>query len=309
MLCLCLGALGELALSYRYAALSVATRLTRVPNMQRIPTNDEPFPSPNGQEMVIESNRTGKQQLYIISAAGRLIRRLTDDSGMDDTPSWSHDGKHIAYISIRSGRSGLYVIDASGRAERRLAEGGLDYLHPAWSNDDRWIMYNVNSRRDPTIYELWVMRVDGTSKRAITHNHSSETTYGSWSPDGHRIAFRRKFIPYRSQVYVANADGSQQGNLSNTNTYDGWPSWSPTGRSIVFSSNRLEADTNSRKSEIFVMDSNGRHVRLVAQTGGRNTEPRFSPDGRAIYFSHCSHLKCEVFRASVPGSLEEVTKE
>jgi TolB protein len=295
----CLSACVHSAKPDNYVPLTIAHQLTRIPNSQRLPTNDEPFPSPNGRQLVIESNRTGKQQLYAISDKGQLLRRITHDSGSDDTPSWSHDGRHIAYVSIRSGHSGLYVIDATGRAEHRLAGGGLDYLHPMWSNDNRWIIYNVNTRRDPTVYELWVMRADGTSIYPITHNHYSETTYGSWSPDGHRIAYRRKFLPYRSQVYVAQADGTQAHNLSNTDSYDGWPSWSPDGRLIVFSSNRLEGDKNSRNSEIFLMDSNGTNVRLIARVGGRNVEPRFSPNGKVIYFSHCLHLKCEAFAVDI----------
>ena len=128
-----------------YSPLTVGRQLTHILNQQKLPTNDEPFPAPNGRELVIESNRSGKQQLYVISVRGQLLRRLTSDSGTDDTPSWSHDGRHIAYISIRHDRSGLYVINADGRSERRLAADGLDYLHPTWSRDafernDLWVV-------------------------------------------------------------------------------------------------------------------------------------------------------------------------
>jgi TolB protein len=274
-----------------------ATRFTAVPNVQKVPTNDEPFPSPDGRYLAIESNRTGEQQIYVISATtGRLVRRLTRDNGVDDTPSWSPDGQLVAYISTRNGNTGIYVVGADGSHERRLAQG-LDYLHPTWSPEGRWIMYNVNSKAQPTVYELWAMRRDGSGVYQITHNAVSETTYGSWSPDGRHIVFRRKFPPYRSQVYVADADASEQRNLSNTDTYDGWPSWSPDGRWIVFASNRLESERRSLSEEIFVMRADGSDVRLLARTGGRNTEPRFSSNGRTIFFSHCTHKGCEVYSA------------
>jgi len=279
--------------------MTTATQLTHVANGQGVPTNDEPFPSPDGRELVIESNRTGKQQLYAISTAGMLLRRITTDAGSDDSPSWSHDGTRIAYISIRHGRSGIYAIDTMGRHERMLASDGLDYLHPMWSSDDRWIMYDVNSAREPSIYELWAMRTDGSGRHQITHIHASETTYGSWSPDGKEIVFRRKFPPYRSQVYVAESDGTKQRDLAVSNSYDGWPSWSPDGKHIVFSSNRLEPDPRSHDSEIFVMASDGSGLRLVARAGGRNTEPRFSPDGRTVYFSHCTRAGCQVYSAAI----------
>jgi TolB protein len=273
-----------------------ATQITRVSNAQSHPTNDEPFPSPDGSQLAIESNRTGLQQIYVISTRGSIVRRVTRDGGSDDSPAWSHDGKRIAYVLNRGDRSAIYVVDADGRHAHSITrDEGLDYLHPMWSPDDRWIMYNVNSAHSPSTFELWAMRTDGSEKHAITAFRSSETTYGSWSPDGKRIAFRRKFPPYRSQVYVANADATAAANLSNTQSYDGWPSWSPDGEWIVFSSNRRKAYRSTLEQEVFVMRSDGSDVRLASNAPGRNVEARFSVDGKQIYFSHCLHHHCEVY--------------
>ena len=283
-----------------YVPLSSALRLTQVPNAQLHPTNDEPFPAPDGRQLVIESNRTGKQQLYAISSAGKVLRRITNDGAVDDTPTWSHDGRHIAYLKIRGTLSWIAIVAAEGGVGRQIAGGdGLDYLHPTWSPDDQWIMYNVNSRRDPETYELWAMRPDGSGRRAVTDSGYSETTYGSWSPDGRHIAYRRKFPPYRSQIFVANADGTHPRNISNDDAYDGWPSWSPDGRTIVFASNRLESQRDSLNEAIFLMAADGSRVRLVTRTSGRNTEPRFAPNGKTVYFSHCIHHECEVFSAAL----------
>ena len=283
-----------------YTPLSSAARLTQVPNPQRQPTNDEPFPAPDGTQLVIESNRTGKQQLYAISSDGKLLRRITSDNNVDDTPTWSRDGRWIAYVAIHGKLSWIAIAAAAGGAARQIAGGdGLDYLHPTWSVDDRWIMYNINSRRDPQTYELWAMRPDGSRRHAITHTDYSETTYGSWSPDGLHIVYRRKFPPYRSQIFVADADGKHPRNISNDDAYDGWPSWSPDGRTIVFASNRLESLRASLNEAIFLMAADGSRVRLLARTSGRNTEPRFAPDGKTVYFSHCVNHGCEVFSAGL----------
>jgi TolB protein len=277
-----------------YMPASHASQLTHIDNSQKRPTNDEPFPSTDGRYLAIESNRTGRQQIYIIGIGRTVVRRVTYDDGADDSPAWSHEGRLIAYVSLRHGFTGVYVIRPDGTHERRLAVG-LDYFHPTWSSDDTWIMYNANSRARPGVYELWAMRPDGSGKHAITHDNLSETTYGSWSPDGKQIVFRRKFPPFRSQVFVADANGANQRNLSNTDTYDGWPSWSPDGKRIVFSSNRLEADRTSQRQEVFEMNADGSGVRLLARAGGRNVEARFSADGRFVYFSHCVPQSCQVY--------------
>src|SRR5436305_1731968 len=97
-----------------------------------------------------------------------------------------------------------------------------------------------------------------------------------------QIAFRKIIGEENSEVFLANADGSNPRNLSNNPFFDGWPAWSPDGKKIAFASNR-----RSHGYQIFVMDADGANVRLIANTEGRGTAPRWSPDGKTIYFTNC----------------------
>lgn len=83
-----------------------------------------------------------------------------------------------------------------------------------------------------------------------------------------------------SEIYVMDANGGNQENLSNHPAYDAQPDWSPDGTKIAFASDR-----NGDRTQIYVMDADGKNV--IRLTEGRETkgDPDWSPDGGKIAFS------------------------
>jgi Tol biopolymer transport system component len=73
----------------------------------------------------------------------------------------------------------------------------------------------------------------------------------AWSPNGKQIAFnsRRDGV---FQIYVMNADGSDQTRLTTDGTADFIPTWSPNGTHIAFMQLLGETDF-----EIFAMHADG----------------------------------------------------
>ena len=49
-----------------------------------------------------------------MDADGSNLRRLTNHSADDYSPSWSADGRSIAFTSERDGNREIYVMDADG---------------------------------------------------------------------------------------------------------------------------------------------------------------------------------------------------
>jgi Tol biopolymer transport system component len=58
----------------------------------------------------------------------------------------------------------------------------------------------------------------------------------TWSPDGTKIAFMRDRADYSdgSEIYVTDADGSNQTRLTNNSANDSFPAWSPVPHSYAF---------------------------------------------------------------------------
>ena len=99
----------------------------------------------------------------------------------------------------------------------------------------------------------------------------------AWSPDGRKLAFVSR-RDGNSEIYVINADGSGQENLTQHPARDSHPSWSRDGRKLAFVSRR---DGNS---EIYVMNADGSGLRNVTRAPSNDLGPAWSPDGGAIAF-------------------------
>ena len=80
-------------------------------------------------------------------------------------------------------------------------------------------------------------------------------------------------------IYVMDADGGNPKNLTNSRQNDFSPSWSPDSKRIIFVSLR------GVNSEIYVMDADGDNQRNLTNNPGDDKDPSWSPNGKRIAFS------------------------
>ena len=107
----------------------------------------------------------------------------------------------------------------------------------------------------------------------------------------------------QSHIYLINADGSGERQLTTDSITNLYPDWSPDGSRIVYMSVDAVPTTGSPAGDLFLMNADGsRKVRL---TQGRQAKwPKWSPDGQSIVFADAPDNQSElseIYRITAEG--------
>ena len=232
----------------------------------------DPDISTNGKEIVFTSNQTpgGNNNIFVRDRSG-AVQNLTNDSFTDEWARWSPNGRQIVFDSNRGGVFEVYIMNADGSNQTRLTDPPLLGRYPSWSPDGKQIVF----RRGIDIY---TMNADGsgTPLQLTSEVAPSFAQMPAFSPNGNYITFMSFREGYCS-VFVMNADGSGQTNLTPKTPGDAstsWcsraPSWSTDGQEIFFMSFR---PSTAGQNEVFIMNADGTNVRQLT-TLGMNGSPR-----------------------------------
>ncbi|MCS7032798.1 MAG: DPP IV N-terminal domain-containing protein [Phycisphaerae bacterium] len=98
------------------------------------------------------------------------------------------------------------------------------------------------------------------------------------SPDGKWLVFASTRHNERPEIYLQRIGGVTVTQLTSDQADDGFPTFSPDGRRIAFSS------TRNGNWDIYLMDIDGRHVTQVTSSNMQELHPSFSPDGTRLVY-------------------------
>lgn len=252
--------------------------------------------------VVFQSNRVDGWKLFVARLDGTGLRQLTSGPGEDVTPVWSPDGKHVVFASSRGGNEDIWIVAADGTGPRNLTNHRAGDSHPSWSPDGRTVVF-CSTRGDGDNDDIYTINVDGSGVRRLTNNGLVWDTFPSFSPDGSKIVFRRLLRSRadegtlaNSEVMVMDSDGTDVVNLTRHVWFDGWPSWSPDGGRMAFSSNR------SDPYQIYVMNADGSGVVQVVDSPYTDVRPQWLPDGRGLVFNREHDTRIEMLQVRVHSS-------
>lgn len=225
-------------------------------------------------------------EIHAIDPDGRDLSRVTTVPGLGARlpvhlwPAWSPDGWKIAYTHNYNDKENedIFVVNADGTGESQLTNATGRDNYPAWSPDGSRIAFS-SDRDQLGILNIFVMNADGSEQARLTEDGHNERP--AWSPDGSKILFS-SIRDGDYEVYLMNADGTGETNLSRRPNSDEWISgaaWSPDGTRILFASDR---DGNW---DAFVMNADGTEQTRLTDWESHEEPHAWSPDGTKILFT------------------------
>src|ERR1041384_4761258 len=189
--------------------------------------------------------------IFAPDSDGRPRVQLTDNRGYDAEGTLSPDGTTIVFTSQRDGDLDVYTMKTDGSGLRRLTrtlgyDGG-----PAYSADGKLIVYRAFHPQTAA---------DSTEYRGLLAQHLVQ--------------------PTRMDLWVMNADGTNQHQITRLAGASFAPAFTPDGRRLIFASNTLQPTTDN--FDLYLVNGDGRGLERVTTSPGFNAFPMFSPDGKLL---------------------------
>jgi dipeptidyl aminopeptidase/acylaminoacyl peptidase len=224
-------------------------------------------------DLKTEARRTN---IFKTDTKGTNPVQLTSDGG--SSPQWINNGKTIVYVS----KGKLCSMNADGSGQKVISGMG-DFESYNVSPDGKSLYFTKRVKLDQTANEKH--NLPKANVRII--NDLMYRHWNYWSDYSY------------SHIFVASFDGNtvsgekdimkDQRFESPTAPYfdEGEISWSPDGKSIAYTSKRLngKADAVSTNSDIYLYNiETGKEINITEGNMGYDRYPVFSPDGSKIAY-------------------------
>ncbi|GDY19323.1 TolB protein [Verrucomicrobiota bacterium] len=266
----------------------------------------EGYFSPDGKALVFQSEREADNpfyQIYVLDLESGDINRVSPGSGKTTCSFFRPNSDDVLFASTH--------LDPN---TRKLQKDEFDFRA---AGKQRRYSWDYDEHMD-----IFVARRDGSNLRRLTSARGYDAE-GAFSPDGSKIVFssiRDAYPPeklsaedqkklevdpaYFAEIYIMNADGSDQRRLTFSPGYDGGPFFSPDGQRIIW----RRFDKEGTTADVHTMKLDGSDVRRVTTFAAMSWAPYYHPTGKYVIFTSnkLGFSNFELYLVDAEGTREPV---
>ena len=243
----------------------------------------EGYFSEDGNALIFQSEREPDNpfyQIYLLNLLTGDTRRVSTGIGKTTCAFFRPGTDEVLYASTHHDA----FAQAKQEEELKFRASGQERRY-SWDYDEAMDIFSANR--------------DGSNLKQLTGapGYDAEASY---SPDGKRIVFcsLRDAYPksqlsakalkqlevdpaYFGEIYIMNADGSDQVRLTDSPGYDGGPFFTPDGQHIVW----RHFTPDGSQADIYTMRIDGSNVRRLTDFKSMSWAPYFHPSGAYVIFA------------------------
>jgi Tol biopolymer transport system component len=244
----------------------------------------------------IRTSFTPYQATTSATAIGQNLINKDKAGRLNIVPSISPDGQYVAFWSEKNLFTiDLFLADAkTGRIIHKLTSNSFNSHIDQYSSYESSVAWSPDSRRVAFVAfakgrtRLIVVDTRGKLLQELDVPGVSSFSNPTWSPDGNTIVLTG-LVEGQSDLYAYNLNTQRVKQLTNDLYSDILPSYSPDGKSIVFTTDRL---SNQGAGQVHFYSHNiavynlqtGAITNLDFFHGANNMNPVFGTDNNIIYF-------------------------
>ncbi len=249
------------------------------------------FQDRKGYEDAFRKHHTSAvtRDIWLYDIKDNAYNQLSSFKGENREPVFSSDGASVYFLNEKNGTQNLYKMPVSGGSETQLTSfKNFPVRHLSISNDDlisftwKGDIYTLSAGGTPQKLDIQVM--DDAGYEPVKNMDINTVTEFAVSPNNKEIAFVN-----RGEVFVTGVDDSRTKRVTNTPEQERMISWSPDGKTLLFSGER-EGSWNvykvmlGRPEEEYFYASTILNTESIIATDAEEFQPKFSPDGKKIAF-------------------------
>jgi len=142
--------------------------------------------------------------LWSVTAAGGVARRLTAGLGEPSTPALSRDGKWLAFAGRDEQHPEVYLMPAEGGPARRMTWQGPDVIVRGWTPEGRILFVTTYAQPFFRNYRAFTLGADGGLPQMLPYGQVNHLAYGD---DGTIVIGRNTADPARWKRYRGGTAG------------------------------------------------------------------------------------------------------
>ncbi len=270
--------------------------------------------SPDGKQILFESNRSGDSQLWVIPVAGGEARQLTTIATEATNGIWSPDGKWIAFVSTVYPEFSNRPYAESNEANKKKKEEAANnpvkarvFTKLFFRHWDEW----VEDKRQ----HLFIIPAAGGEPRDLTPGdrdaNPTSTTFSAgddftFSPDSNYVVYTAP--PERDEAWSTNYDiwrvpvsgGTAECLTKDNAAADGVPRFSPDGKWLAYRAQQ-RAGFEADRWQLMLMPADGssKPKSITAKFDSAPDSFCWSPKNDAIFFSAEEQAQAPIFSVSI----------